>query len=207
MKAKKYCILCLAVICFGVFWAVSVSGISKCEQAQLKLFKVSTLYKLKAVEPIVVIEAEEAKLIGVDKDSLQTEVELMLRKAGIKIDSEGDKSIEEKVEIGRLTISVDVREIEFAPIYCINVLVGLRQYVTLLRYTEITIPTKVVTWPLVSKPDVTFAGKEAGEQIKQAVSAAITREMNNFCNDYLAANPKEQPVKKQDKKPKDEQKQ
>ena len=73
----------------------------------------------------------------------------------------------------------------------------LRQYVTLLRYTDTTIPTKPVTWPLVSKPDVTFAGKDAGVQIRQAVSSAITQQMNNFCNDYLAANPKEQPKDEQ----------
>ncbi len=192
MKAKNYWAIGAVVISFGVFWAVRVSGISKCEQAQLELFEVSTLYKLKAVEPIVMIEAEEAKLIGVNKDSLQTEVELMLRKAGIKIDSERDKSIEERVEIGRLTIGVDVREMESVPIYFISVLVGLRQYVTLLRYTETTIPTRAVTWPLVSKPDVTLAGKEAGVQIRQGVSAALTRQMNNFCNDYLAANPKDE---------------
>jgi len=197
MKAKKYWIMGAVAICLSMFWAVRVSGISKCEKAQLELFEVSTLYKLKAVEPIVVIEAEEAKLIGVNKDSLQTEVELMLRKAGIKIDSEEDKSLEERVEIGRLTINVDVREIEFVPIYCISVLVELRQYVTLLRYTDTTIPTRAVTWPLVSKSDVTFAGKDAGVQIRQAVSSAITQQMNNFCNDYLAANPKEQPKDQQ----------
>jgi len=192
MKAKKYWIVGAIVICFGVFWATMVLGISKCEQAQLELFGISTLYKLKAVEPIVVIEAEEAKLIGLNKDNLQTEVELMLRKAGIKIDSEEDKSLEECVEIGRLTINVDVREIEFVPIYCISTRVELRQYVTLLRYTETAISTRAVTWPLVSKPDVTFAGKKAGVQIRQAVLVGLTQQMNNFCNDYLAANPKEQ---------------
>ncbi len=189
MKPKKYWIIGAVAICLSVFWAVMVSGISNSEKVQIELFEVSTLYKLKAVEPIVIIEAEEAKLIGANKDSLQTEVELMLRKAGIKIDSGGDKSVEERVEIGRLTISVDVREVEFVPIYCISVLVELRQYVMLLRHTETTISTRAVTWPLVSKPSVTFAGKKAAVQIRQAVSASLIRQMNEFINDYFAANP------------------
>jgi hypothetical protein len=197
MKVKKYWVMGAVAICLSVFWAVKVSAISNSEKIQLELFEVSTLYKLKAVEPIVIIEAEEAKLIGVNKDSLQTEVELMLRKARIKIDSAENKSLEDRVEIGRLTVSVDVREIEFAPIYCITTHVELRQYVTLLRYTETRITTRAVTWPLVSKPEITFAGKDAGVQIRQAVSSGITQQMNNFCNEYLAANPKDQPKNQQ----------
>ena len=216
MKTKKYWVLGAVVICFGMFWVVSVLGISKNEKKQLEKFGVSTLHDLKTIYPVALIVVQGGDKLVADqigsltRTEIQTQVELALRKAGIKV-YYGDIAVQ-------LFIYVEAHKIDFPtskgskPLYAFKVSTELHQQVILSRDPKIR--TKVKTWPahpFVVGRGIQFASSETvGQWIKQDVA----KQMDVFCNDYLAANPKE-PEKKRPSldellkkaKPKDEQKQ
>jgi len=198
MKEKKYWILGAIVICFGVFWEVSVSGISRNEKEQLEKFGVSTLHGLKTIYPVALIVVLGGDKVVVDqigsltRTEIETQVELALRKAGIKV-YYGDIAVQLFVYVEAHKMMFPTSDAGSQALYAFKVSTELHQQVILSRDPKIR--TKVKTWP--ATPFVVGRGIEFAslETLGQCIKQDVAKLMDVFCNDYLAANPKE-PEKK-----------
>lgn len=206
MKTKKYWFLVVVIICFGLLLSVKVLGISSNEEEQLEKFGVSTLHGLKGICPVISIatsvemegdtatsgdgKKEETDYLGsLTRKQMETQVELALRRKGIK-------KFGSVTDFGLLIIYIEVNKIEFTksvivpcPLYVVKVSIELHQLVSLSRDPQIR--TRAKTWPalpIVEGRGIRFTTRELmGKHIKED----IARQMEVFCNDYLAANPKE----------------
>lgn len=131
---------------------------------------------------------------GLTRKDLQTDTELQLRQYGIKVLTEKERLL----TIGRPILHIDATVImrEEVPIVAAVVTFELRENVLLLRE-----PTRICagasTW---RKSGVALVGSRRIKDIRGAVKGYV----NEFINDYLAANPKESPVKEEEEKPKDD---
>lgn len=187
MKTKKYRILRLTSFVIVILITIIASGISVEEQTQLQRYGVSTLKGLSGVCPKVnLFPREGVKLHLVNQISLQGELELELRKAGIEIFDDAND-----FNAGLFTITITIDKVEQLPLYNIGGTVSLSQYVGLLRDPKIF--TYSPTWPLFPSPITYCMGESVFEK---GLRDIVSRETKKFANDYLAANPKEQPLKK-----------
>jgi len=196
MRTKKYWILVVSITCCILLLALRVSGISRCEKLQLELFGISTLHGLKAVSVYVVLLAEE-KLGSVNKETLQTQVELELRKGGVKVINDTDPNVN-AIDVGRFGLILNVKKVFDLPAYACDLSAQVSQYVALVRNPKIL--TKVATWPTVIEPEG-FIGRR--DNLEQTIRDQVTSKTNEFINDYLAANPKKEQVEKSTKEEKD----
>jgi len=187
MRSKQNWILGLVVGVFVALIPITLSGISLEEKTQLQRYGVSTLKGLSGVCPKVnLFPREGVKLHLVNQNTLQTEVELELRKAGIIVFDDAND-----INAGLFTITITIDKVEQLPLYCIGATVSLSQYAGLLRDPKIL--TYVPTWPLFPSP-ITYC---VGEGIlEEHLNDLAADNMKKFINDYLAANPKEQQTKK-----------
>lgn len=195
MKTKKYLILATIVVCCSVFLCVRVLAISIPEQEQIKDYGISTLSGLRgicvnvklSVNIAVNIANEDAgkhRLPFLTKNDLQTQVEIALRKAGIKV-----LSSYRGPDDGFFVVAVGaMKESKDGPLYALTVQSVLIQRVALLRNRKIE--TAVATWPYVQTS--TF-GMTPSFMVERTIKDIVARQVNEFINDYLAANPKEQP--------------
>lgn len=183
MRTKKYWILAVSIACCVLLLALRVSGISRGEKLQLELFGISTLHGLKAVSVYVVLVSEDE--IGlVTKETLQTQVELELRKGGVKVINDTDPNVN-AVDVGRFCLLLQVIKVFHFPAYASCLSAQVSQHVALIRNPKIL--TKVATWPMVLEPNVFIAGRD---YLEQTIRDQVTSKTNEFINDYLAANPK-----------------
>jgi len=121
---------------------------------------------------------------GLTRKDLQTDTELQLRQYGIKVLTE-----EERLStIGRPILHIDATVImrEEVPIVAAVVTFELRENVLLLREPK-RICAAASTW---RKSGVALVGSRRIKDIRGAVKGYV----DEFINDYLAANPKEPPV-------------
>jgi len=154
---------------------------------QLERYGRSTLTGLKRIRPVVsVVTDEETKLAFISKDSLQTMVELELRKVGIEVVEDPNERHE-----GIFGVMFNVHKSPIGSYYDVIHLASLRQIVQLARDPKIR--TEAATWPLLIEPRGDGIGGLNLEKSMKEFAADLTKE---FINDYLAANPKE-PVKKE----------
>lgn len=191
MKSENYWIFVLCVSCCFLFLVSSISGISSGEKKQLETFCISTLSGLRGVNPIVIFEDEEN--LGLSKEAFQAQVELELRKVAVKIISDTDPNLSSD-DVGTLMVMLGVDktvEINGTPIYSFSFSVCLYQFVELIRNPKIR--TRAATWPLVHISEYLVVREK---DVEQTIQNTLTKKMNIFINDYLAANPKE-PEKKQ----------
>jgi len=202
MKTKRNWVLTILAVCCVVFLSVSTSGNGSGweQQLQLEKFGVSTLHGLTGVRLIVLYSAfatemdrsTEIAIAGLDKSTLQTQVELELRKAGIKI-------VEvENVEAPLLYIEVTLAGVKDT-LYYFKVRVELIEEVELIRDRKLHTFSR--TWPLFDTPHVGIAGRLT---LVQGIKNDVDNQIRQFCNEYLAANPKDGSKKENDKKPKDD---
>jgi hypothetical protein len=189
MKTKKYWILAVSIACCVLLLALRVSGISRGEKLQLEVFGISTLHGLKAVSVHVVLVAEE-ELGSVTRETLQTQVELELRKGGVKVINDTDPNVN-AVDVGRLAVVLKPKKVFDFPAYACYLSAEVSQHVALVRNPKIL--TKVATWPMVLEPEGFIVGRD---NLEQTIREQVTNKTNEFINDYLAANPKKEPVKK-----------
>ena len=147
MKTKKYWILGVAVgFCCAAILSVTSLAISFAEQEQLKYFGISTLHGLKGIRVETMLstseESKQHSLGSLTKSNLQTQVELSLRKAGIRVLDRYDPDISAilSVTVLVLTSSQDV------PLYAAIVTSEACQDVELVRNHKIR--TSVRTWPM-----------------------------------------------------------
>lgn len=204
MKAKKYWILALVVVCCAVFLSMMASGVSPLERAQLQSFQTPTLHNLRGVclwVCFVVIEEDgkraKTKLGLLSEEDLQTQVELALRKIGIKIAERPDP----KEKTALLQVFVKASPVgEKKLLYQCVVQAELIERVELIRDA---IHTEAPTWPYL--PSLEISTFVAGSlRVEQAIRDEVDNKINEFCNDYLAANPKEQPTEEKGKKTKND---
>ena len=195
MKAKKYVVLAVIAILSFVIFSASVKGISPWEKDQINKFGVSTLKGMTSIRPIVgILENEEPATHGLSRDELQTQVELALRNAGVNVT---EKDFTYETHIGGeavLAVGIFLRRIEVIEgvnIYAITTNMELFQYVTLVRDPKVM--TFIPTWPRgYSK----VPGWAESEGLRETVKEGIDRDISKFINDYLAANPKEPAIEK-----------
>jgi hypothetical protein len=118
---------------------------------------------------------------GLSPDHLQTDVELKLRLAGIKV-SAGEPY---------LYVQVGTVKSPSAPIYAVAINVELDQKVFLARDPNIV--TIGTTW---HSGKVVYASKD---KFVEGVRGRIRDLVDEFINDFLAANPRQQPEKNSEK--------
>lgn len=203
MKTKKYWILALVVVCCAVFLSMIASGVSPLERAQPQSFDTPTLHNLKGVCPWVrfaVIEEDgkrtKTKLGLLSEEDLQVQVEVALRKTGIKIVERPDPK-EKTALLHVFVMASPVGEKEL--LYHCAVQAVLIERVELIRDP---ICTEAPTWPYLPSVEISLFVAHS-LRVEQAIRDAVDDQINRFCNDYLAANPKEQPTEEKYKKPQD----
>ncbi|MHC4539612.1 MAG: hypothetical protein ACYTEK_09815 [Planctomycetota bacterium] len=138
----------------------------------------------------------EAKKYGLTKQAVQTDVELRLRQYGVNV-----LSLEEFVLMAMrmgeqpiLRVAVSPLVKEESSVAAVHVLVELREW-TFLRRSPMTC-VKSITW----KEDfVLLAGSQRLSEVRDTVKDLV----DEFINDYLAANPKERPPEQKSERPLD----
>lgn len=185
MKTRRYSILVLPAVVCMTFLCITVWGISLEEKEQLRRFGVSTLEGLKGVYPkVLLFPREGVRLPLVTERTLQTAMELELRKAGIKILNDPNDP-----EAG-LTMTITIDKVKGFPLYSVGALVSLSQNVGLLRNPKLQ--THGATWPLFPTPITYCAGEDVLEDMLKNV---VVDHSKKFCDDYFAANQKTQALK------------
>jgi hypothetical protein len=159
-------------------WAISPS-----EKQQLDNFKVSTLKGLRGVAVRVIIVRDDANMLPFLKEqALQGEVELALQIAGIEI-------ARPTPEMGLYVVLAKVTAASNDKLnIAIHVQSSLLQIVNLSRDT--TIKTEALTWPSFGQSRF---GVVSVAIAKSTVEKAVKEQVNDFANDWKAANPKQQP--------------
>jgi len=194
MKTKKCWILAISVVCCVALLSASLLAISISEQSQIEDYGISTLSGLRGIcvdiKLSVNVANEDAgkhKLPFLTKNDLQTQVEIAFRKAGIKVFS----SYREPDD-GFFIVSVSaMKESKDSPLYALNIQSVLIQRIALLRNSKIE--TAAVTWPYIQ---TSMFGMTGSGIVERTIKDTVARQVNEFINDYLAANPKKRPAKK-----------
>lgn len=198
MKAKKYWIVGVIVVCS----TVSLSLRASYRDTQMVKDSKATLEGMKVVVPMVMItmlggehEVGDKVQIGLlSENDLQTELEIAIGKAGIKIVPTIDNRVNS--EAGGLLVMVGANKIPTPEslrsvgdeLYVFEVDVSFSQSVKLDTKSNRKVIAR--TWPSTNYIEPVFAGSK---NVEKKVRNRVMQEVNEFINDYLAANPKEQP--------------
>ena len=174
----RYC--CITVL-FGL--AGIVLAVSQSEKQQLDNFKVSTLKGLRSVAIKVIIVRDGPDTLPFLKETaLQQEVEFALQSAGLEI-------ARPTPDVGLYVVVVKVAAATNDNLnIAMNVQSSLLQIVNLSRDT--TIKTEALTWPSFGQSRF---GVVSVAIVKTAVEKTVKDQVNDFTNDWKAANPKQQP--------------
>lgn len=203
MKTKKFWILTAIFICCISSLSIVVYGISPTEKQQIKDFGVSTLQGLEGVH-IRFMVADIGGLKHTERpsnymypedweDEFYTEVELALRRNGVKIFS-GKRTTGEASAGLTVLVVVNSTKIETEYFYGFTVSVTVDDTVVTIRKPHILTSANIWSCGAVKRQTAILSGRK---HLKQGMKEEILMQITVFCNDYLAANPK----------PRDEQKQ
>ena len=190
MKAKKN--LIVTIILLAIFLAVvqvtQVAGKAEQKATTTPRVKFVTeqqqreiLAGLQGVYVLVVDFSPEDEKYGLNKERFKTDVELRLRQYGVKVLS----NMERFLASGQpyLYINVNPKIEEKIGLAAINISVQLKEKVLLVRNP--TIITAAATW---KAQGVAMGGLDNIAQVRELVKDLV----DEFINDYLAANPKVQ---------------
>ncbi len=173
MKSKNHSILISMVLSSLFLLAFTGDGITgDIEYKRDALKGLEGVYVL--IEPI----RSEAQEDGLTDDLLQTDVELQLRKAGIRVLTK--EECFETPGAPYLYINVNTVKFKNLELYSFNIKIELTQYIHLERDPTITIPAD--TW------SVGMVGSVVASQIKSFVRENLSNLVDKFLNDYLAVN-------------------
>ena len=141
----------------------------------------NSLRGLQGFDVAVEYHDPDAERDGLTKGQIQTDVELRLRKAGIKVLT-SEESL--KLPAGSPILYVDVHSVfmkGIIPIYIFSIDVELEQDVSLVRSPDIQV--RGVTW---SKSMMGTIDKKKLGTVRENINDLVDK----FINVYLAANPK-----------------
>jgi hypothetical protein len=155
------------------------------------------LVGLKGIEVVIEEISPEAERLGLTRNQIQVDVELRLRKAGVRVLTK--EEILETPGMPWLYVNLTIMFDKDFPIAAFSQQVELKEYVTLDRPGTmpsaaediakkygIGIPgfrTRGVIWDKSSTGTV-------GNKMIRALRETVDDEVDKFINDYLAANPK-----------------
>jgi hypothetical protein len=181
MKNKKYWVLAAILgICASVIWAVDKTESQNSPQVTLLGNQKDTLKGLRGVYVLVEpLKPEVEKYLTIQQ--LQTDVELRLRQNGIRVLSEQEWLSAPGSPYLYVNVNIVVGEMSRLPAY--SILLLLNQKVFLAR--DITKFCVASTWNIGSTGSV---GLENIGTIREPVKDQV----DQFINDYLAANPKDE---------------
>jgi hypothetical protein len=163
---KRYCIFLLLLT---FFLQESAEGQSNPRRESLR--------GLKGLEVVVEVIEPQAERLGLTRAQVQTDVELRLRKAGIRVLTEEEA---ERQGSTYLYINITASEARDVPgLYSYLIDLSFRQRVILER--DQSIRTIAATWNIASKGVV---GANKLRNLREIVADYI----DEFINDYLAAN-------------------
>lgn len=184
---KKYCILTLALILFGtaLVSAEFLSGEEDDLKHEIKglydLAKKSerdTLIGLQGVGVIIDLK-HELREYGLTNEAVQIDIELALRRNGIRVLSPKDHN---QPNVAVLCVNVNSQVCKELGLAAVNLKVELKQYVLLKRDPKVI--RFVDTW---RENGVMLIGLDNLKNIRDYIKDMVAI----FCNDYLTANPKE----------------
>ena len=192
MKAKKYWVLVVVTICcVTVFVCV---GNANSEKQKIRKYsttvskKRDSLVGLEDIKVLVELLNPAAKKYGLTRQALQTDTELQLRQNGIGVLSLFEDS--PRPGNARLYVNICIAISKEMGVAAVNISVELHQTVLLKRD-----PTKafhgVTTWEEGSVVLPTL------NNLKN-IRGDVKDHVEEFINDYLAANPKERTPKNKD---------
>jgi hypothetical protein len=164
------------------------------QDAQLYIYGTSTLSGLEEVNPQVSLlqlgEPATTKVESLTENDLQTHVELALRRAGMKVANDRSNPNTATLSITVLVMKIPGAEDQpdGAESYVSTVLTGIYQDVELIRDHKIR--TLAETWPLGPSA---FGGRGfailGADEVEQQLKNNVAKQVDEFINDYLAANP------------------
>ena len=171
MKSKKYWIF--VVLFIGIFAVITCAAGAEWEHRSLA--------GLQGIAVVVEQIDQKAKMSGLTGEALKADTEMKLRQNGIKVFSEQQRLQEPGMPYLYINVNVVLREeIDFS---AANIHVAFKQFVLLKR--DPTNACLAATW---EAGDIS-TGKTADLiGLRENVKALI----DQFINDYLAANPKPQ---------------
>ena len=159
-----------------------------------KVFSENSLKRkaLKGLQGVHVVVGEirpEAEQAGLYGNRIQTDVELRLRKAGIRVLTQ-----EETLKFANgplLYVVVNAMEVKTVPrLYVFSASVSVMELVTLIRKPFLSVPAS--TWKGTG-----WTGTVGRPGLKEYVLEEVGAMVDQFINHYLAANPPSKPVKPQ----------
>ncbi len=176
MKAKKiWIVVGLLLVCTV---AVCISSTLTHQQRALE--------RLNALKVNVLI-SDGAPRGSLLESQIQTDVELKLRSYGLKVWGKGDvahKASTLLIGLGAVPVHYENSSVSIG--YAFFVLVQLDDHVKILRNNNLTF---AATW---QGSTVAFADTDRFEEHARRI---VSDYIDEFLNDYLAANPKQQPKK------------
>ena len=137
-----------------------------------------SLRGLTGVRVVVEAFAEDAVRDGLRKETVQTDVELKLRMAGIKVLSDKEYFAAEGKPY--LYIQVNLLKTPSAGIYSVSALVALKQDVLLVR--DLVAEVKATTW---SAGSVSAIGAPRLREVREHIKALV----DEFTKAWLSVNP------------------
>ena len=196
MNARKYLILTVvALVLFGTFYR-SITVRAKGESGSwgaYKGMKRITLQGLQGVQVFVAGPTREIERYGLTTRQIKADVELRLRRAGIKTSSLDDPLTAPNLALFRVLASIDKHP--SADLFLVIVHAELDQLVLLQR--DLTASCTATTWKTPAK-----AGLIARKDL-QDVRREVRDHVDRFISDYVAANQsKPQEYKEQQRKAK-----
>lgn len=180
MKNKKYWILVVILgICASVIWAVDKTEPQTFPQVTSISAERDTLKGLQGVGVGVEYLTPEVEKYGLTRQQLQTDVELRLRQNGIRVLSKQEELSTPGMPNLYLNVNIVAREDSGLAAY--SILLELRQNVFLAR--DITKLCITPTWLKGSTGSVGLGKIDALREY-------VKDDVDQFINNYLAANPK-----------------
>ena len=162
---------------------VMILLLSSAVQGQTTSDEKETLKGIKSLRVIVGVGEPDIKKDGLQVSSIQTDVELKLRMAGIKVLTEEEWLAMKEVGGPYLFVGVDSFRREGSELYAFHISVELNQLVYLNRNPDIIVFAR--TWR--SAGSIGTAGRNNVANLRNFVKDQV----DIFINDYLAVNPKE----------------
>ena len=166
----------LGVILIGLFIFIYTETLGKDGSGRI------TLWGIKGVYVLVERLKPDLEKDGLTEDQLLTDVELQLRKVGIRVLTKGELYKVPGSPCLYVNINAYKGKVSQFFWYCLNIKVSLNQDVLLERKLSIT--ESCSTW---ERSTLGGCGKSS---IKEYVREGLKEIIDEFINDYLTANPK-----------------